>query len=154
MMMRDSLRHLRDAVEVPPIDPAREQALLDAFDHARRHEPRTARWAWAAAAALTLATSGLVWIAANAGTVAPPIAPPVLAELPPPASAAELAGFVPWPGAHALPPFESGEVRRIDLPVSELPALGLPQPQVPVTIVKADVVVGRDGFARAVRLVQ
>lgn len=62
--------------------------------------------------------------------------------------------FVFWPGAAAWPPFESGELVQIDLPVSMLPTLGLPPPSADVEMVRADVIVGQDGFARAVRLVQ
>jgi hypothetical protein len=61
--------------------------------------------------------------------------------------------FVPWPGARDLPPLESGELLRVDLPVSMLPALGMVPPATRGTAVKADVIVGQDGLARAVRLV-
>ena len=146
------LRELRDSIEVPPIDPAREQALLAAFDGRTEPAPRVARWAWAAAAALTLATSSLVWIAANVEPVTPHVASPVLAR--PLAASASEAGFVLVPGAHALPPFESGEVRRVEIPISALTELGIPSPAAPTPLVKADVIFGRDGFARAVRVVQ
>jgi hypothetical protein len=62
--------------------------------------------------------------------------------------------FVPWPGAGTLPSFESGELVRLDLPVSVLPSLGLAPPASRDTAVQADVIIGQDGFARAVRLVQ
>jgi hypothetical protein len=71
-----------------------------------------------------------------------------------PQLAVELTGFVPWPGADAGPPFESGELVRVDLPVSALPALGFWPPSSDVAFVQADVIVGQDGFARAVRFVQ
>jgi hypothetical protein len=61
--------------------------------------------------------------------------------------------FVAWPGAAALPTFENGELVRTELPVSVLPLLGLrsadPGPRETVAV---DVLVGQDGFARAVRL--
>jgi hypothetical protein len=66
----------------------------------------------------------------------------------------DMADFVGWPGAQAWPPFESGELMRVDLPVSALPALGLWPPSSAASVVEADIVVGQDGFARAVRLVQ
>lgn len=62
--------------------------------------------------------------------------------------------FVPWPGAAARPPFESGELVRIDLPASVLHSLGLWSPAAPDAVVQADVVIGQDGYARAVRLAQ
>lgn len=66
----------------------------------------------------------------------------------------EAVDFVVWPGATAWPPFESGQLIRVDLPVDLLPALGFAEPESEVVVVQADVLVGQDGFARAVRLVQ
>jgi hypothetical protein len=64
----------------------------------------------------------------------------------------ETASFVAWPGAMAGPPLESGSVTRVTLPVSILPALGLWPPPSAGSEVRAEVLVGQDGFARAVRL--
>jgi hypothetical protein len=61
--------------------------------------------------------------------------------------------FVAWPGARDLPPLESGELLRVDLPVSMLPSLGIVPPATQAVRVRADVIVGQDGLARAVRLV-
>ena len=47
-----------------------------------------------------------------------------------------------------------GQLVRVDLPVSELSALGIWPPSSNVSIVPADIIVGQDGYARAVRLVQ
>jgi len=61
---------------------------------------------------------------------------------------------VPWPGAAALPAFESGQLVRTELPASVLPLLGLEAPDTPPDArVAADVIYGQDGLARAVRLV-
>ena len=49
--------------------------------------------------------------------------------------------FVAWPGAAAWPPFESGELIRIDIPTD-------------AGVLQADVLVDQDGFARAIRVVQ
>jgi hypothetical protein len=63
-------------------------------------------------------------------------------------------GFIPWPGAATWPPFESGELVRVELPVEALPALGLATRASGMGMfVQADVLVGQDGFARAVRVV-
>jgi hypothetical protein len=62
--------------------------------------------------------------------------------------------FVALPGAANLPRFESGSIVRVDLPLSSLAAYG-----VDISTsggkgpVKADVLVGQDGEARAIRLV-
>lgn len=132
-------------VDVPPVDPAREAALLAAFDafHARRRQ-RFRFPAWAAAAALVVITVSLNWLV----VARPAPAPPRPTDAPP-----DLSGFVAWPGASAWPPLESGSLIRVDLPVSLLPTLGLSAPS-SAGVVAADIVVGQDGFARAVRLVQ
>jgi len=64
------------------------------------------------------------------------------------------AGFVPVPAAAGLPQFESGVIVRVALPVTALPSYGVDisrassnQP------VEADVLLGQDGLARAIRLV-
>jgi hypothetical protein len=141
----EALHRMRDEVEVPPFDPTREAALLSAFD-ARWARPRRrmGRMAWTSALAASIViTVALDWLVWTHGThPGDPKADPT----------AEVAGFVPWPGAQGWPPFESGEVMRVELPVSMLPALGL-APASDVTIVEADIVFGQDGFARAVRLV-
>jgi len=49
--------------------------------------------------------------------------------------------FVVLPGAGALPRFEHGEVIRVEIPSPE-------------GSIQADVLVGQDGLARAVRFVQ
>lgn len=56
----------------------------------------------------------------------------------PPAGAGE--AFVVLPGASALPRFESGQVIRVEIPSGE-------------GVITADVLIGQDGLARAVRLV-
>ena len=133
-------------INVPPIDPAREQALLKAFDdHWAQPAPSRSRWAWSTAAALAVTVAGLNWlVVSNTSRVGPA----------PPETTMDLTGFVPWPGAEAFPPFESGSLVRVDLPVSALPALGLAAPLSAVSVVQADIVVGQDGVARAVRVVQ
>jgi hypothetical protein len=62
--------------------------------------------------------------------------------------------FVALPATENLPGFESGLIVRVELPVSSLPAYGLPiVPDVRQTPVEADVLVGQDGQPRAIRLV-
>jgi hypothetical protein len=64
--------------------------------------------------------------------------------------------FVMWPGAQRLPRFESGELMRVDMPASMVVSLGL-RPSRPLRgdgTVQTDVLVGQDGYARAVRLVR
>lgn len=63
-------------------------------------------------------------------------------------------GFVMLPAAANLPPFESGEIVRMELPVTSLPAYGLEiAHDARRPAVEADLLVGQDGQARAIRLV-
>jgi hypothetical protein len=170
-----ALRGLARDLREPSFDPRREQALLTMFDQAcvRRAHRKAPVWNSLVAAALCGAV--LIWQFAN-GPGAPGIAdsqseivtPGVqqaraletsssvasaerpgtsqgaalvqAADLPSPASSDET-DFVAWPGATAWPPFESGELIRVQLPVDG-------------GVVEAEVLVGQDGFARAVRLVR
>lgn len=156
----DALKGLARAAEVPPVDPAREAALLDAFDRRTAETPagRSGRW-WlsfvAAAAALLIAFGiGTAPAGHRRGTSPPPRLSDAHGAPGRPGVQPETVGeFIPWPGAAALPPFESGELVRTELPVSLLPSLGVAPPATQVAVVKADVIIGQDGLARAVRFV-
>lgn len=64
------------------------------------------------------------------------------------------AGFVPVPAAARLPQFESGVIVRLALPVTALPSYGVDiSPASSDQPVEADVLIGQDGLARAIRLV-
>jgi hypothetical protein len=142
-----ALSALRDSVEVPPVDPAREQVLLEAFD-AHRAQPRSRgrRWVWMTAAAAVIAlAAGLTW----RGRIAAPQVEQAIVEDGP-----ETIDFVSWPGAEAWPMFESGSLVRVDVPASALPALGLWPPASAGEVVQADIIVGQDGLPRAIQLVQ
>ena len=63
-------------------------------------------------------------------------------------------GFVGLPGAVGLPDFESGQIIRVEIPLTSLPTYGLEiVPDARDVPVQADVLVGQDGQARAIRLV-
>jgi RNA polymerase sigma-70 factor (ECF subfamily) len=64
-------------------------------------------------------------------------------------------GFVPLPGAASLPTFESGQIVRMELPVTSLPLYGVEiLPDTRHNPVQADLLVGQDGQPRAIRLVR
>ena len=125
---------------------ATEAALLDAF--AAHHAPRRNEWrSWTALAAALVIVVGLS--AAWRTLASDPYADTATAVAQPDSD------FVPWPGAAALPAFESGQLVRTELPASVLPLLGLSQADVPAGgHVMADVLYAQDGLARAVRLVR
>src|SRR6185369_8492908 len=62
-------------------------------------------------------------------------------------------GFVALPGTAGLPAFESGEIVRMDVPVASLPAYGIDISSGGDRPVEADILIGQDGVARAIRLV-
>jgi hypothetical protein len=64
-------------------------------------------------------------------------------------------GFVALPEAIGLPDFESGEIVRLEIPLPSLPSYGIAiPPDARGTPVQADLLVGQDGQARAIRLVR
>ena len=63
-------------------------------------------------------------------------------------------GFVELPGAAGLPDFESGQIIRMEIPLTSLPTYGIEiLPDAQGSPVKADLLFGQDGQARAIRLV-
>jgi anti-sigma factor RsiW len=65
------------------------------------------------------------------------------------------AGFMAIPAASGLPDFESGEIVRVEIPLTSLPSYGIEiVPDAKRTPVQADLLVGQDGQARAIRLVR
>jgi len=63
-------------------------------------------------------------------------------------------GFVELPGAVGLPDFESGQIIRMEIPLASLPTYGIEiLPDAQGAPVEADLLVGQDGQARAIRLV-
>jgi hypothetical protein len=90
---------------------------------------------------ISLAASVLIVASLSVGLQrpAPGSSPVVAATLAPPAGAETV--FVVLPGADALPRLESGRVIRVEIPSGD-------------GVITADVLVGQDGLARAVRLVE
>ena len=90
------------------------------------------------AAALILAVGGALWTVRN--VQAPDVVHP--------------AGFMALPGAAWLPEMESATIVRVSLPVTALPAYGVPiQPDVKSDAVLAELLVAQDGQPRAIRFV-
>jgi len=145
--LMSALLQLAQSAEVPPLDPDRERALLEAFDAAQQEKrvpaARAGLWRPGAAAALVALAATMAWVIVGRSGRSP--AAPVVAPL-------TTTEFVLWPGAAELPTFESGHLMRMEVPVSALPSLGLVPPATHAAVVQADVLVGQDGLPRAVRL--
>jgi hypothetical protein len=133
------LRALASSIDVPA-GAALERRLLDGLPELARGAEPWWRAAFRVAAAVVLVAGALVGTWRDFTRVNRQ-------------SALQQSQFVPWPGAAALPPFESGELIRTELPTEVLPALGLQAPVPSIEKVPADVLVGQDGLVRAVRLV-
>jgi len=70
------------------------------------------------------------------------------------ASVVRPSGFIELPGSDGLPAFESGEIVRMEVPVATLPSYGIDISSGSTGgPVEADILIGQDGFARAIRLV-
>ena len=128
--------------------PEIEGALLAEFDRVQRRK-RTV--SWMAAAGAVAASVALALILEHR----PPIQPPT------PSTAAVSEDvreseqpFVPIPYVAPLGVYERAEIVRMEMPVAALIAAGLPMRIAdPGARVEADVIVGQDGRARAVRLI-
>jgi hypothetical protein len=145
----DALARLKQRVIVPPIDADRERALAAAFD-AHRARPRRAigqfgRLSWVATAVLVVVVAALNWVVVRRSPQSAIVEPP---------TGVDLTGFVAWPGSSAWPPFESGSIVRVEVPAAALPSRGEAAPAAFAQMVPADVVVGQEGLARAIRLVR
>jgi hypothetical protein len=78
---------------------------------------------------------------------------PVKMEIPPVQEVAT--DFMPLEDSLSLPPIESGHVMRVQMPRSSMMRFGFPvNPDRMMEPVKADVVFGQEGIARAVRFVR
>jgi hypothetical protein len=139
-----------------PADAQRERIMRQFARMHRRTVHPLVRWALAAAAALVLATG--VWSVWRG--VAPPVSHPgqsapgtgtwadaAEAEEP---DAGE--GFVAVPYAPPLAPGEFVRVVHAELDVVELARMGVLVDDFDTAVVPADMVVGEDGFPRAVRV--
>jgi hypothetical protein len=103
----------------------------------------------AAAASIAL----FVWVRSESQK--PALAPEVAVHAVAPVAEEETDGFYPLPEAEALPAVENAMVVRVQLPVSSLQLMGVPVNEESADLsVQADLLLGQDGLARAVRLVE
>ena len=136
MDLVDSLRRLASA-QPREASPQIERNLVAAF---RARQPRkVAVWIYAAAACVILAL-GLTFMKK-------PPTPVVYAY--------DAPGFIALPYSQSGVPLESVVVIRVQMRPSELSSMGVAVPAAASTAkLTADIMVGQDGVARAVRLVE
>lgn len=138
--------HLKKLARAVPqsAGPALEDRLRTAF----RTRVNRRRWTYAArvaAAAVLAAGLYLAWTHKRAPEQEDSVNAPVHHR----------SEFILLPYAQSEVPLEQGVIVRVQIPVSELGGMGLPV--APVTAeekVNADLLVGQDGIARAVRVVE
>jgi hypothetical protein len=138
---REAPAHIEDRLRVQFRQRNRRRTLLTTWVPA---------FGFAAAAGIAL----LVWKQTEKPKPAPVLA--VVAQAVAPAAEDETdASFYPLPEAEALPAVENAMVVRVQLPVSSLRLMGVPVSEERADAsVQADLLLGQDGLARAVRLAQ
>jgi len=132
-----------------------EATLLETFDRANRR-PRevSSRFPWMSLAGAVLASLVVVAIVQRDPYQTPAPQPATVAKAAPGPAREPEEPFVPIPYVTPLGPYERAEVVRMELPVSALISVGFPvRTPDPAALAEADVVVGQDGRARAVRLI-
>lgn len=128
-----------------------EERLVQEFRRVNRRQ-NLITWVPVLSAAAVLVMALLLWMHRDQTkplvTAPAPVAAPVMDE-------EADASFYPLPEAEALPALENALVIRVQLPVSSLQLMGVPiSNERADASVDADLLLGQDGLARAVRLVQ
>ena len=142
------LRTLSGSLRPLEAPPRVEQALLGAYRRNEAVQRRTRLWWQVIAATATVAVVTLAVLTMLPRPVEPDVEMPIAAR-------EVVTDYMPVSFARALDPDEFAHVVRISLHRSELLQFGLPMAAVPEgTRVRADVVLGEDGIARAIRFVQ
>ncbi len=146
----DDLRVL--AADGPVEAPGHIEARLRMEFRRQKRRRKLVTWTpWlgvAAAAGIAL----VVWVRSESPKPAPAVA---AVHAVAPVAEEETDGFYPLPEAEALPAVENAMVVRVQLPVSSLQLMGVPVNEESADLsVQADLLLGQDGLARAVRLVE
>jgi hypothetical protein len=143
MSEQELTKLIRNLKEVSPkqAGPLVEAQLIAAFRE--RHPtkiPLARHWRQVAA---SLVAGGLLFFAWSHWRVTKP-----------PAVDSETAGFIALPYSQSGVPMEQPVIVRINVPASTLTSMGISLPLPPQENVDAELLVGQDGVARAVRIVQ
>ena len=141
------LAELRWAMRSKQAPPRVEELLLGEFRRRQSVQKPTRRW-WRASALLAVAATIVVAVLVFRPL---PTAPDVVAASGQPM----VTDYMPLSFSQPLYPDEFAQVVRISLPRSEMIQFGLPvYPDLEADRVMADVVLGEDGVARAIRFVE
>jgi hypothetical protein len=125
-----------------------EQRLLNEFRAYHRRRRHKWMFVWQSAAVLVLSFALALLLARNTRHVAPSAARNRVQQFDP----AALSGFVPLPYGESGVPLGESVVMRVQLRASDVTALGVSVPPGNTREqIGADVLIGQDGVARAVR---
>jgi hypothetical protein len=143
------LRALADADRSEAPSDLRARLLIEF----RRRSARKRRMAWLPAVGIGAIAAALlvfVWMPKQSTAVPNPLDQPVLQT-----AEDTDADFYPLPDAEGLPPIENATVVRVQMPLTSLELMGVAVNDVGAADpVQADILLGQDGLARGVRLVQ
>lgn len=156
--MNENDRELLDGLRALAADGPREapghieERLKSEFRRQNRRR-NLMRWVPAFSVSAAAGIALLLWIRSEAPKSAS--APVAMAQAAAPVAEEESDGFYPLPEAEALPAAETAMVVRVQLPVSSLQLMGVPMSEERADAsVQADLLLGEDGLARGVRLVE
>ena len=128
--------------------PARVEAAMIAAFRERTRRDRSRNWVWGLAAAAALLAAAFLWRGSKPD---PPV--DAAANAAPPTEVAT--EYIPLRRGRILEPGEFSQVVRIRLAQSEMRRFGMPvEAGWERSAVNADVVIGQDGMARAIRFVK
>jgi len=141
----DLQRALRHLAETLPRDaaPETEQHVLDAFRARKTRRLRTIRYLAASVACLVLASA--LFLLQHSRHRSHPTATDLTARA--------TSSFIALPYGQSDVPLEQAVIVRVKLQPSEWAAFGAPGAPPRANAISADLLIGQDGVARAVRLV-
>jgi hypothetical protein len=148
------------AADGPREAPGRLEEVLKMEFRSQKRRRNLLKWVPAFSIAAAAGIALLVWVHSQKPS---PVAAPAVASLQSGAPAAEEeteGSFYPLPEAEALPAVENAMVVRVQLPVSSLQLMGVPigeelaDASIQDVSIQADLLLGEDGLARGVRLVE
>jgi hypothetical protein len=154
---RELLENLRALGADGPQDaPDRVEWQLRAEFRKRSQRRRVKVWmSFAAVAAMAAGIALLLWVREAPKPAAATPAAATLAASPVAVEEEADASFYPLPAAEALPAVENAMVVQVQLPVSSLRLMGFPVDEERAdAAVQAELLLGQDGLARGVRLVE
>ena len=142
------------AAEGPREAPLHIEEQLKAKFRKQNRRRHLAAWMPAFSVATAAGIALLLWVHAKPKPAPAPAVVAALAVVPVAEEDAD-SSFYPLPEAEALPAVENAMVVRVQLPVSSLQLMGVPVGEERADAsVQADLLLGQDGLARAVRLAQ